>query len=239
MRVGVCLPTFHDDPARVLRLAGEAEEAGMDGVFLFDHLWHIAEKGRPALHGPTLMGAVAAVTDRIRIGSLVARVGVQLPAVLSAMFMTMDRMAPGRIIAGLGVGDALNREENLAFGLPVEERPQRLAELVDIARGLRAAGVEVWVGGTSESMWNVAAVASDAVNLWNTPVAMTRKAVERAAPAIATWAGLARNEVVGADLGEHLRSQAEAGAGWCVYAAAAGDVTMVSRLAEARARVGI
>ena len=238
MRVGVTLPTFHDDPGRVLRLAREAEGSGIDGVFLFDHLWHIGKKGKPALHGPTLMGAIVAATSRIWIGSLVARIGIQQPAVLAAMFGTLDRMAPGRIIAGLGVGDGMNREENEAFGLPFEPRPRRINELLETARQLRAGGLSVWIGGTTAAMWQVAAISADAVNLWNTPVAMTREAVTHVSPAEVTWAGLPRGEVADMGLAAHLAAQAEAGAAWSIYAAG-GDPTFITRLAHARREVGL
>ncbi len=239
MRVGISLSTFHDDPARVLQLAKEAEGAGIDGVFLFDHLWHINAKGKPALHGPTLMGAVAAVTDQIRIGSLVARVGIQHTAVLVAMLTTLDHMAPGRVIAGLGVGDGMNRDENEAFGIPFTPRPQRMEELRQTAEQLRGEGIEVWFGGSTASMWNAAAVDADAVNLWNTPVAMTREAVRQAAPATVTWAGIAREVVADPGIGAHLEAQAEAGATWVIYSAGSGDTTLVPRLADARQKVGL
>jgi len=236
--VGITLPTFHDDPGRVLRLASDAEKAGIDGVFLFDHLWHIGKKGQPALHGPTLLGAVLAATNRIRVGSLVARVGIQRPAVLAAMFATLARMAPGRIIAGVGVGDGLNREENEAFGIPFAPRPERITELVELADGLRGEGIPVWIGGTTVAMWQVAAISADAVNLWNTPVAMTREALPQVSPAGVTWAGLARAEVADMGLAPHLAAQAEAGAAWSIYAAGA-DEAFVARLVAARREVGL
>jgi len=238
VRVGVTLPTFHDDPGRVLRLAREAEDTGIDGVFLFDHLWHIGKKAKPALHGPTLLGAVVAATDRIRVGTLVARVGIQRPAVLAAMFTTLARMAPGRVIAGLGVGDGMNREENEAFGLSFAPRAERLAEMVELAAGLRADGIPVWIGGTAVAMWQVAAISADAVNLWNTPVAMTREAVPHVAPAEVTWAGLARAEVADMGLAAHMAAQAEAGAGWSIYAAGS-DPAFLTQLADARREVGL
>jgi alkanesulfonate monooxygenase SsuD/methylene tetrahydromethanopterin reductase-like flavin-dependent oxidoreductase (luciferase family) len=234
MRVGIVLPTFHSDPARCLRLAEDAEAHGLDGVFLFDHLWHLGKKGRPALHGPTLMGAVLARTKRMVVGSLVARVGIQHDGVLAAMFSTMDRMGPGRVVAGLGIGDGLSREENEAFGIPFPKRPERLNQLIVTARILRQVGLPVWIGGSTPAMWQIAAAEADAVNLWNTPVAMTEEAAPHVSTAEVTWAGLDRRPEEGVSLSGHLAGLASAGTSWAIYAPLAGDDGLAGRLAAAR-----
>src|SRR5688572_25891544 len=115
VRVGLTLPSFQSDPERVLTVAHAAEDASIDGVFLFDHLFRqrgdaaYAER-RPALELMTMTAAVAAATERIMVGTLVARATLRPPGTSRAAFDTLARIAPGRIIAGLGGGD----EESVA-----------------------------------------------------------------------------------------------------------------------------
>ena len=74
-KLGITLPSFVDDPAVPIGVARAAEAAGLDGVFVFDHLFRRSRDGsrRPALEGPTLLAAVAAATERIHVGVLVVR----------------------------------------------------------------------------------------------------------------------------------------------------------------------
>ena len=74
VRVGLTLPSFVDDPEIPIAVARAAEAAGLDGVFVFDHLWRgDPPNRRPALECFALLGAVAAETSRIHVGTLVAR----------------------------------------------------------------------------------------------------------------------------------------------------------------------
>jgi alkanesulfonate monooxygenase SsuD/methylene tetrahydromethanopterin reductase-like flavin-dependent oxidoreductase (luciferase family) len=126
VRVGLTLPSFQSDPERVLAVARAAEDAGLDGVFLFDHLFRargdaLDAERRPALELFTMTAAVAAATDRIAVGTLVARATLRPPGTTRAAFDTLARIAPGRIIAGLGAGDDDSLAEDTAFGvMPVE-----------------------------------------------------------------------------------------------------------------------
>jgi alkanesulfonate monooxygenase SsuD/methylene tetrahydromethanopterin reductase-like flavin-dependent oxidoreductase (luciferase family) len=116
------LPSFQSDAGRVLAVAAAAEATGLDGVFLFDHLFR--QRGdaadverRPALELLTMTAAVAAATSRIMVGTLVARTTLRPPAMHRAAFDTLARIAPGRIIAGLGGGDDESIAEDSAFGV--------------------------------------------------------------------------------------------------------------------------
>ena len=75
MKVGLTLPSFTEDPETPLRVAAAAEAAGVDGIFVYDHLFRIGRNGemRPALECMALLGAVAAETSRITLGTLVVR----------------------------------------------------------------------------------------------------------------------------------------------------------------------
>ena len=76
MKIGVTLPQFRDEADTALAAAVKAEELGVDGVFVFDHLWPMGQPGRPAISSGPLLGALAASTSTIHIGTLVARIGL-------------------------------------------------------------------------------------------------------------------------------------------------------------------
>jgi alkanesulfonate monooxygenase SsuD/methylene tetrahydromethanopterin reductase-like flavin-dependent oxidoreductase (luciferase family) len=149
VRIGITLPQFRDDAEPAVEIARQAEAAGLDGVFVFDHLWRIARPDEPALHGLTLLGALAAETERVTVGTLVARIGLLPDAVLVHTFTTLGRMAGSRLIAGLGVGDAVSRSENVAYGVPFAPAAERRASLAACCRRLRSLSITTWVGGLS------------------------------------------------------------------------------------------
>ena len=108
---------------------------------------------RPALAPFPLLGALAArFAPRPDgagpyFGTLVARIGLVPNAVLAAEFRALARLAPGRVIAGLGTGDSLSAEENRAYGIPFAPAAVRRAEVVALARELTSEGIIVWVAG--------------------------------------------------------------------------------------------
>ncbi len=218
MKVGLTLPQFQEDPEPCLRVAGQAEAAGIDGVFAFDHLWAIGRPDHPALHGPSLVAALAVETRRLRVGTLVARVGLVADDVLLAALSTLADMAGGRLVAGVGVGDRLSEGENRAYGVPFPAVSERRERLRASCRRLRQLGIETWVGGLSAGTRAAGRAEADALNLWE--VAPTAIASELSRPdAVAvTWGG--RIEVSrGARAVETvLRSLAGAGATWAVVA---------------------
>ena len=169
MLIGVSLPQFRHDAGPAVEVARRAEAAGLDGVFVFDHLWPIGQRMRPALHSLTLLGALAAETDRVVLGTLVARVGLVPNAVLVHSLVTLHRMTGGRLIAALGTGDSLNRDENDAYGVAFAPVADRVAAVVDCCRRLRVAGVTTWVGGRSPAV-RMAAANADGWNGWGVDV---------------------------------------------------------------------
>jgi alkanesulfonate monooxygenase SsuD/methylene tetrahydromethanopterin reductase-like flavin-dependent oxidoreductase (luciferase family) len=167
-RFGVTLPQFRDDVGPLLAVARAAEDAGLDGVFVFDHLFRLASDGtpRPALEMAATIGAVAAETDRLTIGTLVARVPLRPSAVLAAVFETARRIAGDRIVAGLGVGDHESRPEHEQFGPPYESVASRVARLGEAITAVRAVGVPVWVGGRHPDVVALALEQADGWNRW-------------------------------------------------------------------------
>jgi alkanesulfonate monooxygenase SsuD/methylene tetrahydromethanopterin reductase-like flavin-dependent oxidoreductase (luciferase family) len=169
VRVGITLPQFRDDAEPALATARAAEAAGLDGVFVFDHLWPLRQPDRPALHSLVLLGALAAETERVTLGPLVARVGIFPNAVLVHALATVHRMVGSRLLVTLGTGDEGNRSENEAYGLPYPPVAERVAALVDCVRRLRSEEVPTWVGGRSRAVRRVASEA-DGWNRWGADV---------------------------------------------------------------------
>jgi len=244
MLIGVTLPSFREN-AQALDSARRAERLGLDGVFVFDHLWPMGRPDRPALSAMPLLGAVAAATDEVHVGSLVARIGL-LPDDLSVRTLaSIDLISGGRFIAGLGMGDSMSAAENLAFGLPFPPVDERLESLRWCASRLAEAGTEVWIGGGSRSRSRTITLAEEmgvAVNLWEAlPEDLAELSAGRV-PAV-TWAGTpGAQRGAGADaMADHLTEIATAGATWavCVWPNEPnGPETLAEVAAEVRSRVG-
>lgn len=136
MRTAVCLPPF-TDAATLVALAVEAEAAGWDGVFLWDHLVFLAE-ARPDVHDPwVLLGAMATRTERVRLGTLVTPLARRRPWVVAKHLATLDHLSGGRAVLGVGLGEPADADF-AAFGDPgdARERAARLDEGLDVLDGL-------------------------------------------------------------------------------------------------------
>jgi len=214
MKVGVTLPTFRDD-ASALDAARRAEDLGLDGVFVFDHLWPMGQPERPALSAFPVLGAVAAVTSRIRLGPLVARIGLTPDDVLVSELASLATMAPGRLIAGMGTGDRKSAAENEAYGIPPGPPDERRLALARCARAMIDLGIPVWVGGGSVSTTELAVDLGPgaAVNLWGGQASAVAALTGRSE---VTWGGPVAGEVP--QIAQALSELASAGATWAVCA---------------------
>ncbi len=212
MRVGVTLPTFRDDTL-ALAAARRAEELGLDGVFVFDHLWPMGAPLRPALSAFPVLGAIAASTERVSFGPLVARIGLVPDEILVAELLSLEAMAPGRLIAGLGTGDSKSAAENRAFGIPFDPPDERRMALRRCARHVLDAAVPVWVGGGAPSTVELAVELGCAVNLWEGQPAAVAGLLPRCE---VTWAGPVAGDVP--EIAQWLQEVAGAGATWAVCA---------------------
>jgi probable F420-dependent oxidoreductase len=140
LRVGVQLPEVEREVRwpEYVAMARAAEEVGFDSVWVGDHLLY-RDDGR-AERGPweawTLLAGLAAVTERVRLGPLVACAGFHQPAMLAKMAATVDEVSRGRLVLGLGAG--WNRTEFDAFGLPFDHRVSRFEEGFEVIRRLLA-----------------------------------------------------------------------------------------------------
>lgn len=108
-----------------------AEALGFDSVWVGDHvLWHT-----PAPDPAVLLGALAARTSRVRIGSGVMLAALRPPVVIAKQAATLDLLSGGRFVLGVGAGGE-NPAEFEAVGIDVHERGARLDETITICRAL-------------------------------------------------------------------------------------------------------
>ena len=197
MKLGIALPSFVEDPEIPLAVARAADAAGLDGVFVYDHLFRL-ERGRrrPALEGVALLGAVAAATSKIAVGSLVFRAWLRPPASLAAAITTVVRIAPGRMIATIGAGDSQSREENESFGLGFGTMQDRVDALRAAVTAAQDVGARVWVGGHARSVRQVAVQDAHGWNAWGGDLEQFSSQVEETRAMGAkpdfdcTWSGL-------------------------------------------------
>lgn len=138
MKFGVNLPNFEDfgDAAVLAKLAQEAEAAGWDGFFIWDHIlfddfWH------PMVDPWVALVAIAVATKRIRIGTIVTPVPRRRPWKLVRETVSIDRLSNGRLILGVGIGDPFKWEYGF-FGEETDPkiRAQQLDEGLQILEGL-------------------------------------------------------------------------------------------------------
>jgi len=142
MKVGVQLPEV-EYVARwpqLREMARTAEAIGLDSIWVGDHLLYRGD-GKPA-RGPweawTTLAALAAVTERVELGPLVAATSFSNPGLIAKKAATIDEISGGRLILGLGAG--WNEAEYRAYGYPFDHRVSRFEEAFTIIRTLLAEG---------------------------------------------------------------------------------------------------
>jgi F420-dependent oxidoreductase-like protein len=116
-----------------VRLAGLAERHGLEGLFRSDHYTAIIRPEADALDAWTTLAGLAAVTERIRLGTLVSPTTFRHPSVLARMAVTVDHISQGRMDVGMGAG--WYEREHVAHGFPFLDAKQRFelfAEQVEI-----------------------------------------------------------------------------------------------------------
>jgi len=149
VRLGIQLPEVEREVRwpEYAAMAQVAESVGFDSIWVGDHLLYRGD-GRPE-RAPweafTLLSSLAAVTDRVQLGPLVACAGFHPPAIIAKMASTVDEISGGRFVLGLGAG--WNRTEFDAFGIPFDHRVDRFEEAWTIIREL-VAGQRSTFGGT-------------------------------------------------------------------------------------------
>jgi F420-dependent oxidoreductase-like protein len=124
----------------VAELARAADEGGYSSLWVMDHLYQLDPFGgpdQPMLESYTTLGALAAITERVMLGTLVSGVTYRNPALLAKQVTTLDVISQGR--AWLGIGAAWHEAEHIAHGYrfpPIKERLDRLEEAAQICRAM-------------------------------------------------------------------------------------------------------
>jgi F420-dependent oxidoreductase-like protein len=132
---GVTLPQIKRTWAETKAEAEEIERLGFHSVWFNDHLYGIPMPPIPILEAWTALSAVAAVTARVELGTLVTPVGFRNPALLAKVAATLDQISGGRVIMGLGVG--WFEQEFRGYGIdfpPVQDRLGQLDEAAEIMK---------------------------------------------------------------------------------------------------------
>jgi F420-dependent oxidoreductase-like protein len=146
-RFGLQIPTF-DFPEvptdrlfeTVIRIAQKAEVSGFDSVWVHDHLhqspWSGAQTD-PILEAYALLGAIAAGTSGVAIGSMVTPATTRNPALIAKMVTTLDVISGGRAVLGLGAGNHPDEHRGYGMAFPAPRvRLEMLEEAVLISRAM-------------------------------------------------------------------------------------------------------
>jgi F420-dependent oxidoreductase-like protein len=143
-RIGVQLPNFSGFDSgdlfdHVAGLATAAEDSGFDSVWVMDHYFQLPPLGgpdQPMLEAYTLLGALAARTRRVQLGTLVTGVTYRNPGILAKMVTTLDIVSRGRAV--LGIGGAWYDVEHHGLGIEYPSDRVRLDMLEEAVQVCRA-----------------------------------------------------------------------------------------------------
>lgn len=194
-------PNLQQPAADVLALVDHAERTGWDGVYLADHF--MGDGGgfgaveTPTLEATAMISALAARTERVRLGSLVFGATYRHPAVLANWAATTDAVSDGRLVLGLGAGWQVNEHEQYGIELPAPgPRLTRFEEVCTITRSLltearssfagdtfrltdavcepkgatdRTGPIPLLIGGKGDRMLGIVARHADEWNMWSSP----------------------------------------------------------------------
>jgi F420-dependent oxidoreductase-like protein len=191
-----------DEPWPDLRaLVTHADATGWDTVYVEDHFIVHSDQAAPLMEATGTLAALAAATERIRLGTLVLSVTYRHPAVIANWAATVDQLSAGRLVLGLGAG--WEEHEHAAYGLPLGspgERVDRFVEGLAVVQGLltqsrttvegryfqvRDAACEpkphqdhvpILVGARGPRMLGVVAEHADRWNMWGSPAQVAEKA---------------------------------------------------------------
>lgn len=142
IRLGLQIPNFSYGTSvaelfpTVIAQAREAEAAGFDAVFLMDHFYQLPMLGapdQPMLEAYTALGALATVTDRVLLGTLVTGNTYRNPTLLAKTITTLDVVSAGRAVLGIGTGWFELEHTSLGFEFGTfTERFAKLDEALEI-----------------------------------------------------------------------------------------------------------
>ena len=142
MRIGIVLPIAEEDGQSdipsypfIREMAVEAEAAGFDSVWVYDHLLFRFDGETTGIHECwTILSAVAEATKRVELGTLVMCTGFRNAALLAKLATTLDHVSGGRLILGVGAG--WHDPEYEAFGYPTDHKVGRFEESLAVITSL-------------------------------------------------------------------------------------------------------
>lgn len=138
MHFGMSLPNFNafSDPQVLAQMAHEAEEAGWEAFFLWDHI-RFDDLGRPVADPWVALAGAAMNTRRIRLGTMLTPLARRRPWKLARETVTLDRLSGGRVTLGAGLGEPAQWEFG-SFGEEADARirAEKLDEGLEILTGL-------------------------------------------------------------------------------------------------------
>ncbi len=132
---GVSLPQIKRTWSQTREAAVDLDRLGFDSLWLNDHIYGVPLPQIPILEAWTTLSAVAAVTQRAQLGTLVTPVGFRNPALLGKMAATLDHISDGRVIVGLGAG--WFKDEFTGYGFDFPSTRERLEQLDETAQILK------------------------------------------------------------------------------------------------------
>jgi len=124
IRFGVTLPQIKRTWAEAKATAQEFDRLGFDSAWVCDHLYGVPMPNLPIFEAWSELAAVAAITQRVELGTLVTPPFFRNPAVLAKQIATIDHISGGRVIAGLGAG--WFQAEFEAYGCPFPPMRERM-----------------------------------------------------------------------------------------------------------------
>ena len=192
LKIGIQLPEVERELRwpELKQMAQLAESVGFDSLWVGDHLlYRYADGNRGPWEAWSMLAALAAVTERVELGPLVACTSFHSPAMLAKKAAAVDEISGGRLILGLGAG--WNEPEFTAYGIPFDHRVDRFAEAFTIIRtllregyvdfdgtyyqardcqllprGPRAGGPPLMIGSNGPRMLNLTLPYVDSWNAW-------------------------------------------------------------------------
>jgi alkanesulfonate monooxygenase SsuD/methylene tetrahydromethanopterin reductase-like flavin-dependent oxidoreductase (luciferase family) len=134
---GLAVPCFADDPAELVQLGIDAERAGLDGFFLWDHLVHSdSGQGPPIVDPWQVLAVVAAGTSHIHLGTMITPVARRRPWKLAKEVTTLDLLSGGRAILGVGLGAPAGEFSLFGESADAKVRAELLDEGLAVLAGL-------------------------------------------------------------------------------------------------------
>ena len=141
MKYGIYAPNFgaYGDPHNLLELAAVAETSGWDGFFLWDHVLLHRHSDIPMVDAWVALSAVAARTNRMRVGPLVTPLARRRPWKVAREIISLDTLSKGRAVLGLGLGAPADAEFECFGEDPTDKvRAEKMDEAIEIVAALQS-----------------------------------------------------------------------------------------------------